>query len=65
MVFDFDKARENAHDIKYEFEGSGRKHPVFRFCDKQGAYICEVRYGDASANALQRGLWANTKNAGV
>ena len=25
-------------------------------------YICEVRYGGASANALQRGLWTNTKN---
>ena len=25
-------------------------------------YICEVRYGDAAANALQRGLWTHTKN---
>ena len=25
-------------------------------------YICEVRYGDATANALQRGLWTHTKN---
>lgn len=26
-------------------------------------YICEVRYGGAAANALQRGLWTNTRNA--
>jgi len=30
--------------------------------DANGSYICEVRYGDASANALQRGLWTHTKN---
>jgi hypothetical protein len=63
MVFDFDKARQDTHEIKYEEVGSGRKHPVFRFYAKEGTYICEVRYGDASANALQRGLWTNTKNA--
>ena len=33
------------------------------FIDKNGNYICEVRYGGASANALQRGLWTHTKNA--
>ena len=33
------------------------------FVDKSGNYICEVRYGGASANALQRGLWTHTKNA--
>jgi len=27
-----------------------------------GSYVCEVRYGGATANALQRGLWTNTKN---
>lgn len=31
--------------------------------DTNGRYICEVRYGGASANALQRGLWTHTKNA--
>lgn len=25
--------------------------------------ICEVRYGSATANALQRGFWTHTKNA--
>lgn len=63
MVFDFVLARKNTQRIVYEDSGSGRKHPVFRFYDKSGKYICEVRYGDASANALQRGLWTNTKNA--
>ena len=63
MVFDFDKARQETTEIKYEQAGRGRKHPVFRFYDKHGKYICEVRYGDARANALQRGLWTNTKHA--
>ncbi len=63
MVFDFARARENAHEIRYEDAGAGRKHPVFRFYDGADEYICEIRYGDASANALQRGLWTNTKNA--
>ncbi|GAH75846.1 unnamed protein product, partial [marine sediment metagenome] len=63
MIFDFVKARANTKEIRYEEEGRGRKHPVFRFYDELGKYICEVRYGDASANALQRGLWTNTKNA--
>ena len=26
-------------------------------------YICEVRYGDATANALQRGLWTHTRRS--
>jgi len=63
MVFDFARARENTCAIRYEASGAGRKHPVFRFYDRADNYICEVRYGDASANALQRGLWTNTKNA--
>ncbi len=63
MVFDFVRARESTHKLRYEESGAGRTHPVFRFYDESGSYICEVRYGDASANALQRGLWTNTKNA--
>ena len=63
MIFNFAKARASTKEIRYEKEGAGRKHPVFRFYDELGKYICEVRYGDASANALQRGLWTNTKNA--
>ena len=33
------------------------------FLDKDDNYICEVRYGGASENALQRGLWTHTRNA--
>lgn len=36
---------------------------MYRFYDDVGDYVCEVRYGDAAANALQRGLWTRTKNA--
>ncbi len=63
MVFDFDQARQNTHEIRYEEATGRRKHAVFRFYDNGGGYICEVRYGDASANALQRGLWTHTTNA--
>jgi hypothetical protein len=63
MVFDFVRARENTREIRLEEGGKGRTHPVFRFYDENQEYICEVRYGDAHANALQRGLWTNTKNA--
>lgn len=63
LVFDFNKARTSTAYIQLEQEGKGRKHPVFRFFDSENKYICEVRYGDAAANALQRGLWTNTKNA--
>src|ERR1700679_2855085 len=63
LVFDYQTARAQTAKIVREDEGSGRKHPVFRFYDIKGDYICEARYGDAAANALQRGLWKNTKNA--
>jgi hypothetical protein len=63
MVFDYAVAKQSTHVIRREEKGRGRKHPVYRFYDKQGEYICEVRYGDAAANALQRGLWTHTKNA--
>jgi hypothetical protein len=61
LVFDHLRARNAVTRIVHEKEGSGRKHPVFRFYDNAGDYVCEVRYGDAAANALQRGLWTNTK----
>jgi hypothetical protein len=62
LVFDYDRAMEQTSRIVREDTGKGRKHPVYRFYDSQGDYICEVRYGDAAANALQRGLWTHTKN---
>ena len=70
LVFDYEAARSQTETIVREDsasgtagKGRGRKHPVFRFYDAQGDYICEVRYGDAAANALQRGLWTHTRNA--
>lgn len=63
LVFDTERAKTETAYIRKETEGSGRKHPTYRFFDKNNYYICEVRYGSATANALQRGLWTNTKNA--
>lgn len=61
MVFDYLRAREATMRIAREEAGRGRKHPVYRFYDAEDDYICEVRYGDAAANALQRGLWTHTR----
>lgn len=63
MVFSFAKAVKACREILYHEEGSGRKHPVYRFYGVSGDFIMEVRYGGATANALQRGLWTHTKNA--
>ena len=63
LVFDSLKARDSISSIRYEHEGNGRKHPVYRFYDTNKSYICEVRYGGTNANALQRGMWTHTKNA--
>ena len=76
MVFDFSIMKANTNKIifiptgyKYDEKtqqvvvDKSRKHPIFMFLDNSGKYICEVRYGDATANALQRGLWTHTKNA--
>ena len=76
MVFDFEKMKEQTNKIlridkgyKYDeklkivIPSKGRSHPIYMFLDEKGKYICEVRYGNASANALQRGFWTHTKNA--
>lgn len=76
MVFDFDKMKEKTEriflvDNGYKYDevlqqvvpGKGREHPIYMFVDGNGKYICEVRYGNATANALQRGFWTHTKNA--
>lgn len=72
MIFDHEKAIKNTVRIFYvgkgeslakEKVGKARKHPIYVFLDNQDRYICEVRYGGAAANALQRGLWTHTKNA--
>ena len=61
LIFDYTRACNSTVRIIYEKNGSGRKHPVYKFYDKNDHYICEVRYGSADANALQRGLWTHTK----
>jgi len=63
LVFNNVAARAATVRIARTNSGSGRKHPVYRFYDSTGGYISEVRYGGATANALQRGLWTHTKNA--
>ncbi|MDO4994988.1 MAG: hypothetical protein Q4E32_08300 [Bacteroidales bacterium] len=76
MIFDFDEMRKRTQRILYVEEGykydeesqsivksKGRKHPIYMFLDNDGNYICEVRYGGPTANALQRGFWTHTKNA--
>ena len=76
LRFDADKAEEGTKKIVYvatkrKFdekkgevqEGGSRLHPIYLFLDENDHYIFEIRYGDAAANALQRGLWTHTKNA--
>ena len=61
LVFDYGRAIQRTSLIARQAAAQGRKHPVYRFYDKAQGYICEVRYGDAAANALQRGLWTHTR----
>lgn len=76
MIFDHKKAMSETRRIVYVgknkrfdsnsksvIQGKGRAHPIFMFVNVHNNYICEVRYGGASANALQRGLWTHTRNA--
>lgn len=76
MVFDFekmkdetvrivrvDKGQEYDEETKRVIVAKGRTHPIYMFLNKDGKYICEVRYGGASANALQRGFWTQTIHA--
>jgi hypothetical protein len=72
MIFDIELAMKKTEQIIYigrgesyfdKGQGKSRKHPIYLFVDKSENYICEVRYGGASANALQRGFWTHTKNA--
>ncbi len=63
LVFDYDRVVRRTSLIARHAAGQRRKHPVYRFYDEARNYICEVRYGDATANALQRGLWTHTRNS--
>lgn len=61
LVFLNHPAREAVARIVLETAENGRRtHPVYRFYDRLGGYIFEVRYGGRTANALQRGLWTHT-----
>lgn len=62
MVFDYTQAEQSCSSIIREDGVGRRKHPVYKFLDSNDQYICEVRYGDAAANALQRGLWTHTRH---
>ena len=63
LVFDYQRAINETQRITRIEPGAGnRKHPVYQFYNSSSAYICEVRYGGADANALQRGLWTHTRN---
>ncbi len=63
LVFNYIKAKNNTVRIERQDKTTHkRKHPVYKFYDSDGKYVCEIRYGDATANALQRGLWTHTKN---
>ncbi len=63
LVFDSEQAKQDVATIRKVTGGRGRKHPIYEFLNENNEYICEVRYGGAAANALQRGLWTNTRNA--
>ncbi len=63
LVFDYGRAKQSVQSIIRVAPGGRRVYPVFQFLDANDEYICEVRYGNAAANALQRGLWTHSKNA--
>ncbi|MDP3645994.1 MAG: hypothetical protein Q8R25_02810 [bacterium] len=72
LIFDHEKALNQTARILYigpgeshgdKKNGKSRIHPIYMFLDNNNNYICEVRYGGATANALQRGLWTHTRNA--
>lgn len=67
ILFDFSKAISSVAKIKFlpsRNFGKGRStFPIYKFYGKKDEYIFEVRYGDAKANALQRGLWTQTEHA--
>ena len=69
LIFDGKKALDEVDKItkvdgsSKSGKGKGRLHPIYKFVNKKGEYIFEVRYGGKTANALQRGLWTHTKNA--
>ena len=67
IVFDLQKAYSFVEKIKFlppRKIGKKKTFPIYKFFDSKNNYIFEVRYGGAKANALQRGMWTHTENAG-
>lgn len=68
IVFDLQRAYTSVRQIKFfppRKYGKKKTFPIYKFFDDKGQYIFEVRYGDAKANALQRGMWTHTENANI
>lgn len=67
IIFDLLKAYSSVRHIKFlpprKFGANRQTFPIYKFYDARDDYIFEVRYGDAKANALQRGMWTHTENA--
>ena len=67
IVFDLLRAYASVRHIKFlpprKFGVDRQTFPIYKFYDAKDEYIFEVRYGDAKANALQRGMWTHTENA--
>ena len=64
IVFDLQKAYSSVKKIKFfppRKIGKKKTFPIYKFFDNKNNYIFEVRYGDAKANALQRGMWTHTE----
>ncbi|MBI2426665.1 MAG: hypothetical protein HYV34_02360 [Candidatus Kerfeldbacteria bacterium] len=67
IVFDLQRAYASVRRIKFlsqrKFGSNRHTFPIYKFYDAKDEYIFEVRYGDAKANALQRGMWTHTEKA--
>lgn len=67
-VFDLQKAYSSVKKIEFfpprKYGETKQTFPIYKFFGDKDQYIFEVRYGDAKANALQRGMWTHTENAG-
>lgn len=70
ILIDMDSLYKKVEQVKYtprtyKENGGIDKYEIFKFYDEQNKYLFEVRYGEGgggkAANALQRGLWTNTK----
>ncbi len=67
VIFNLGKAYQSVRKIKFlpprKYGKVKQTFPIYKFFNAKDEYIFEVRYGDAKANALQRGMWTHTENA--